>query len=177
VSQGLYVRHGMFPRLPVYMVDAGRNELRSEDLRAAMTYRMAEASPSDLAALAAIDISALGVSREKHHAYLLSDPAMTGYLLYDGGDCAGYAYVSSTGQVGPLALNRRDAMVEAFGTALSIAAQAQSERVSAFLPGCSEAALSVAAKHRMRITLPMVLVSNREFGDWQRYLPRNPGFM
>jgi hypothetical protein len=29
----------------------------------------------------------------------------------------------------------------------------------------------------MRITLPMVLVSDREFGDWRRYLPRNPGFM
>jgi GNAT superfamily N-acetyltransferase len=177
VSQGLYVRHGMFPRLPVYMVNAARDELRRGDAPAAMTYRRAEASPSDLAALTAIDISALAVSREKHHAYLLNDPAMTGYLLYDGDGCAGYAYVASTGHVGPLALNRRDAMAVALDTALGIAAEGQSERVSAFLPGCSETALSVAAKNRMRITLPMVLVSNRQFGDWERYLPRNPGFM
>jgi GNAT superfamily N-acetyltransferase len=177
VSQGLYVRHGMFPRLPVYMFNAGRDEFRSKGSRAEMTYRRTEASPSDLAALTAIDIGALGVSRQKHHAYLLNDPAMTGYLFYDGDDCVGYAYVASTGHVGPLALNRRDAMAEAFGTALSIAAEGQSEQVSAFVPGCSEAALSVAAEHRMRITLPMVLVSNREFGDWERYLPRNPGFM
>ena len=27
------------------------------------------------------------------------------------------------------------------------------------------------------ITFPMVLVSDREFGDWRRYLPRGPGFM
>ncbi len=177
VSQGLYVRHGLFPRLPVYVFSAGRDELRRKGLRAPMKYRRAEASPSDLGALAAIDISALGVSREKHHRYLLHDPAMTGFLLDEGDDCVGYAYVASTGHVGPLALKRRYAMAEAFDTALGIAAEGQSEEVSAFLPGCSEAALQVAAKHRMRITLPMVLVSNREFGGWQRYLPRNPGFM
>jgi GNAT superfamily N-acetyltransferase len=177
VSQGLYIRHGLFPRLPVYVFSAGRDELRSKGLRAPMKYRRAEASPSDLGALAAIDISALGVSREKHHRYLLDDPAMMGFLLSEGDDCVGYAYVASTGHVGPLALKRRGAMAEAFDTALGIAAEGQSEQVSAFLPGCSEAALEVAAKHRMRITLPMVLVSNREFGDWRRYLPRNPGFM
>jgi len=38
-------------------------------------------------------------------------------------------------------------------------------------------ALSVAVEHGMRITFPMVLVSARDFGDWARYLPRNPGFM
>ena len=29
----------------------------------------------------------------------------------------------------------------------------------------------------MRITLPMALLSARDFGDWRQYLPRNPGFM
>ena len=44
------------------------------------------------------------------------------------------------------------------------------------LPGVSEA-LGIAVEHGMRITFPMVLVSTRDFGDWTRYLPRNPGFM
>ena len=35
----------------------------------------------------------------------------------------------------------------------------------------------VAAGQGMRITFPMVLMSANQFGDWQRYLPRNPGFM
>jgi hypothetical protein len=48
--------------------------------------------------------------------------------------------------------------------------------VSAFLPGVSEA-LSIAVGRGMRITFPMVLLSMRDFGDWSRYLPRNPGFM
>lgn len=176
VSQGLYMRHGMFPRLPVYMFTVDRVALRNIPA-VRFAFRKAEASKSQLAQLAALDTSALGVSRETHHKYLLNDPAMNGYLLYEGSDCIGYAYVASTGHVGPLAVSKRDAMGDAFSAALRIAAEGASDQVSAFLPGNSEAALAVAADNRMRIALPMVLVSDREFGDWRRYLPRNPGFM
>jgi hypothetical protein len=68
-------------------------------------------------------------------------------------------------------------MGRALNTALRVASEGHSAELSAFLPGNCEAALAVAAGHRMRITFPMVLVSDREFGDWKRYLPRNPGFM
>jgi hypothetical protein len=129
-----------------------------------------------LASLAQIDISALGVSREKHHAYLLADSATKGVMLYDGNACIGYAYVAD-GHIGPLAVVRPDIMGAAFRTALSFAAAGGSPQVSAFLPGASDAALSIAVEHGMRITLPMLLMSSRAFGDWTRYLPRNPGFM
>jgi GNAT superfamily N-acetyltransferase len=177
VSQNLYLRHGMFPRLPVYMFNADRTALLNTSSEAALKFRKAEASGSDIATLAALDTSALSVSREKHHNYLLNDPTMNGFLLYEGDDCIGYAYVASTGHVGPLAVTKRDAMGPALGAALRIAAEGNSNQISAFLPGNCEAALAVAADHRMRITFPMVLVSDREFGDWRRYLPRNPGFM
>jgi GNAT superfamily N-acetyltransferase len=177
VSQGLYLRHGMYPRLPLYMFGADRKALSTVDAGAGVRVTKAEASGPHLAALAAIDRSALGLSREKHHRFLLDDPAMTGFLLHEAGDCVGYAYVASTGHIGPLAVTRRDAMAPAFRAALKIAAGGGSDQLSAFLPGNCEAALGVAAEHRMRIAFPMVLVSDREFGDWQRYLPRNPGFM
>jgi GNAT superfamily N-acetyltransferase len=177
VSQGLYMRHGLFPRLPVYMFNADRKTLPDAGSQARLKFRKAEASGSDLATLAALDTSALGVSREKHHNHLLNDPTMKGFLLYEGDDCIGYAYVASTGHVGPLAVTKRDAMAPALGAAMRIAAEGDSEQVSAFLPGNCEAALAVAADHRMRITFPMVLVSDRELGDWRRHLPRNPGFM
>jgi GNAT superfamily N-acetyltransferase len=178
VSQGLYIRHGMFPRLPIYVFSADRDKVACEPRRGTrLEYRQIEASPSDFDNLRAVDLSALGVSREKHHKYLLGDPAMKGLMLYDGTECIGYTYIAATGNVGPLALVSRDYMGEAFRTSLNIAAEGQSERVSAFLPGSSETALRVAAEYRMRITFPMVLVSDREFGDWVRYIPRNPGFM
>ena len=175
VSQGLYIRHGMFPRLPIYMVNGDRSNFSGTNFEAPLEYKMIRAA--DIALLADLDRNVLGVSREKHHTYLLTDPTVKGFLFYEGGDCTGYAYVSSTGHVGPVAVRRRDVMARALDTALRIAAEGHSTQVSAFLPGNCEAALSIAARHRMRITFPMVLVSDREFGDWWRYLPRNPGYM
>lgn len=177
VSQGLYIRHGMFPRLPIYMFNVDREKVVSERRQTQMEYRRIEAFSSDLGTLAAIDLSVLGVPREKHHKYLLDDSTMKGFMLYDGNECIGYTYVAATGHVGPLALKNYDDMEKALRTSLNIAAEGQSQQISAFLPGSSEAALRVAAEHRMRITFPMVLVSDRDFGDWDRYLPRNPGFM
>jgi GNAT superfamily N-acetyltransferase len=177
VSQGLYLRHGMYPRLPLYMFSADRNALAASSLDAGVTATRAEASTSCLAELVALDVSALGVSRERHHRFLLGEPTMTGFLFSDGRECIGYGYVASTGHVGPLVVTRQDAMAGVFRSALKIAADGQSSQVSAFVPGSSEAALAVAISHGMRITFPMVLVSDREFGDWRRYLPRNPGFM
>jgi GNAT superfamily N-acetyltransferase len=176
VSQGLYIRHGMFPRLPIHMMSCNRSDISATDFEAPL--RCEPIGAADMSLLADLDRSALGVSREKHHSYLLGESAMKGFLLYkEDGDCAGYAYIASSGHIGPVAVTRRETMARAFDTALRIAAEGQSTQVSAFLPGHCEAALAIAAKHRLRITFPMVLVSDREFGDWQRYLPRNPGFM
>jgi hypothetical protein len=101
---------------------------------------------------------------------------MKGALLHDGNGCIGYAYVSTLGHVGPLAVADTRLMEAAFRTALDLAAASGAAQVSAFLPGVSEA-LDVAVTQQMRISFPMVLMSSRDFGDWTRYLPRNPGFM
>ena len=89
----------------------------------------------------------------------------------------GYAYISSSGHIGPLAVVQPEAMGTAFRTALSISADGGASNVSAFLPGTSEAALTLAMECGMRITFPMMVMSARPFGDWSLYLPRNPGFM
>jgi ribosomal protein S18 acetylase RimI-like enzyme len=175
VSQGLYIRHGMLPRLPIYLFSGASSGLVANH-GGRLHSTAVEASPAHLDTLAQLDVSALGFSREKHHRYLLDDASMKGVLLHDGGDCIGYAYVSATGHVGPLAVAQAHYMDAAFGTALELAAASGAGRLSAFLPGTSDAP-GVALKHGMGITFPMVLVATREFGDWRRYLPRNPGFM
>jgi len=175
-SQGLYMRHGLFPRLPIYLFSVAREalmpRLNGEKLRSTPI----ESTASHLKALAELDVSTLSISREKHHRYLLSDRTMKGVLLYDRGECIGYAYVSATGHVGPVAVAQGRGMDVAFRTALNLAAGDGAAQVSAFLPGVSEA-IGIAVEHRMRISFPMVLLSTRGFGDWTRYLPRNPGFM
>jgi ribosomal protein S18 acetylase RimI-like enzyme len=177
VSQGLYIRNGLFPRFPIYNFSVARELLIGRLQGAQFRHVRLEETAPHLRSLADIDAQALGVSREKHHRYLISDGATRGFGLYAGDDCAGYVYISADGHIGPLAVARHDALDAAFGTALNLAAESDSSQVSAFLPGTSAAALKLAVEHGMRITLPMVLMSTRGFGDWTQYLPRNPGFM
>jgi len=178
VSQGLYIRNGLVPRFPIYNFNIERQRLTSRLRGPQFRYAPLDETTSDFSDLARIDARILGVSRDKHHRYLVSDKETRGFRLYDGGgDCVGYAYVNSGGHVGPLAVKRPDAMGAALTTALALAADNGSSHVSAFLLGASEMALKVAAELGMRITFPMLLMSTRDFGDWSGYLPRNPGFM
>jgi hypothetical protein len=176
VSQGLYIRHGLLPRLPIHFLKVERDflmgRLQSSQLRCVPLQN----TTSHLQSLAQIDAQVLGLSREKHHRFLINDKAMRGVTLHAGENCIGYFYVSSDGHIGPLAVAQADLMGAAFTTALNLAVENCSSRVSAFLPGTSQA-LSIAVEHGMRITFPMVLLSTRNFGDWTLYLPRNPGFM
>jgi GNAT superfamily N-acetyltransferase len=176
VSQGLYIRHGLFPKCPIYNFNVAREVLASRLHGAQLRGVPIESTASHLHSLAEIDAVALGVSRAKHHGFLLGDGATKGVMLYAGDDCVGYAYVAD-GHIGPLAVKQKAALGAAFRTALSLAAESGSAQVSAFLPGSCDEALSIAVAHGMRITIPMLLMSSRDFGNWSQYLPRNPGFM
>jgi ribosomal protein S18 acetylase RimI-like enzyme len=175
VSQALYVRHGLLPRTPVYFVNVTPDKLKAGVAEILHTAPLRDRE-ADFQELERIDARALGVSRQKHHRYLLGDRANNGVLLYEEDRCIGYAYIDAGGHIGPLAVADPQASGAAFTTALRLAADAGSAQISAFVSGASPA-LSAAIAHGMRITVPMVLMSNREFGDWTTYLPRNPGFM
>ena len=77
----------------------------------------------------------------------------------------------------PLAVAAPAAMADALNCALEIAAGRGAAQVSCFIPGDNEAALSTAVARGFRIVFPAMLMSSKPFGDWSRYLPRNPGFM
>jgi GNAT superfamily N-acetyltransferase len=176
-SQGLYIRHGLFPRLPPYLFSAPREALSRRLHGAQFRCKPLQNTADTLHDLAQIDARVLGISREKHHRFLIDDSTTRGVAFYEGESCVGYGYVSSGGHVGPLAVLHRDAIGAAFRTALNLAAEGGSSQVSAFLPGTSEATLCIAVEHGMQIALPMTLMSTCDFGDWTQYLPRNPGFM
>lgn len=177
VSQALYIRHGLYPRCPLYMVSAPRDAIVQYTGEKPLTRVPIENSPTHFAALESVDQSALGFSRRKHHGYLLNDAATKGFLFGDPGKPTGYAYVHAGGHIGPFAVVNSDAASPAFLSALSLAAQTNAPQVSAFIPGPAEGPLRIAIESGMRITFPMVLMSSADFGDWSRYLPRNPGFM
>lgn len=177
VSQALYIRHGLLPRFPLYLFSVPRQAICGRLQGAQFGQVPLRSDPQHLHLLSQIDAQSLGISREKHHRFLIGDGDTKGVLLFAEHNCVGYAYVSRGGHVGPLAVLRPQLMATAFRTALDIAAEGQASKVSAFVPGICEAALGVANERGLRITFPMVLMCTRDFGDWQCYLPRNPGFM
>jgi ribosomal protein S18 acetylase RimI-like enzyme len=176
VSQGLYVRHGLLPRVPIHLCSAARDALARHAPGPMLRTTPIRMTDDDLDVLRQIDRATLGASREKHHRYLAGDPTMQRVFVEDAGERVGYAYVAATGHIGPLAVMHAHAMPDAFRAALALALAGNAPQVSAFVPGTSDA-LAVAANRGMRFTLPMVAMSAPESGDWTRYLPRNPGFM
>lgn len=177
VSQGLYIRHGLFPKMPIYFFNAARERVAKELPETSLRAVVIDKSVATIAKLIEIDSIAIGASREKHHRYLLDDPASTGFLLYIGSDCIGYGYIAANGHVGPVAVVRAEMLRDAFATALKLAADRSTEKISAFLPGTCDGALSLAVNQGMRISFPMLLMASPGYGDWTQYLPRNPGFM
>jgi len=177
VSQGLYIRHGLFPKMPIYFFSIARERLITRLRDAPLRCVVLEDTAAHLNSLAEIDTRAIGVAREKHHRYLINDQGTKGVMLYAGSECVAYAYINSDGHIGPLAVTQSDVLGAAFATALKVAADEGSAQVSAFLPGTCDTALSLAIEHGMRITFPMLLMASPGFGDWTQYLPRNPGFM
>lgn len=177
VSQGLYMRHGLFPKTPIYYFSAARERVMQGLPKPPLRAITIDNSSAMMEKLVEIDARAIGTSREKHHRYLLNDPATTGFLLYAGSTCVGYSYISAGGHIGPLAVMQPDVLRDAFTTALRLAADSSAESISAFLPGTCDSALDLAVKQGMRITFPMLLMASPGYGDWTQYLPRNPGFM
>jgi len=170
------MRHGLFPRCPIYNVEISREALVRSLPEGELRCVPLDGTASHLDSLARIDARALGVSRARHHRFLMNDGATRGVLLYAEDECVGYTYVAD-GHIGPLAVTQQSALGAAFRSALVLAAAGAAQHVSAFVPGPCEAALSTAIDHGMRVAIPMVLMSTNDFGNWTLYLPRNPGFM
>lgn len=145
VSQGLYIRTVWFPRCR-YIFSAAREHVMAELPNAPLSSIVIEGTAAQMKRLAEIDAHAAGVTREKHHRYLHYDPATKGVMLYADGECVGYAYIGSDGHIGPLAVTRAEVLGDAFTTALKMAADGGSEQISAFLPGTSSSALSLARR-------------------------------
>jgi GNAT superfamily N-acetyltransferase len=175
-SLGLYMKHGMYPRMPLYAWSVPRGKLLGDRSEARLDHEPL-IGESQLDAVERIDRDALGISRQKHHRFSINDPTVRGFLLKKGGAPAGYVYVSRGGQIGPMAVATPELMRAAFASALGLANELGGDTISAFVPGACDEVLASALKSGMRLDRTMVFVSSSPFGDWTRYCPRGPGYM
>src|SRR5262245_17271885 len=99
VSTALYIRHGLYPRVPIYNVAVATERLKGFSARRERVCTALKESSSHLRRLAEIDITALGVSREKHHRFVLAETDLRGYAVEGDSGWLGYFYVAPDGQI------------------------------------------------------------------------------
>jgi hypothetical protein len=107
----------------------------------------------------------------------LSQPDSTCYLFEDAGVPNGYAYVWSSGRVGPLAAVSSESFAGVMRAALVLAARSATQGVSLLLAGSNEPALAWALAQGMRITRPLLLMATKPFGRLDAYGFHSPGLL
>jgi len=175
-SLGLYISHGLYPRIPLYQVSVPAEKLRPFNTQALLSHRPIDLN-SDKDIVEQIDYSTLGISRLAHHRYSL-EHSLSGFLLTEPrGQPVGYVYISNEGHIGPLAALSANLIGPAFRTAVRLTMEKGVAKISAFVPGISDEIMQRLTDYRMKLGRTMILLSTRSFGDWTRYCPRDPGFM
>jgi GNAT superfamily N-acetyltransferase len=174
-STGLYIRNGMFPREPLYAMAAP-----SGDLAARLGHTGGyDVQPLILSAqdwMGAIDEEVLGFRRDVHH-HMLQQEGGTAVQIERAGSPVGYAYISAEGHIGPLALDPGVDTGSVLIAVLRRALQARPNSVSLIVPGSAENILKTASEVGLRLAEPYVILSERPFGRWATYLPRDPGYL
>jgi GNAT superfamily N-acetyltransferase len=180
ISNALYARYGLVPRVPVLELvgrpDRAGPTALPEGVRAA-PFELLAVGPADgpgprrlAAALEALDRATLGYAHPQDHAFL-GETGRLGYL-YEAGDgrIVGYGYVSAVGRIGPLAVEDAALLPGVLGHLLHAVEPAGA--FSAWVPGAAGAAVTFLLEAGLRLEdFPALLCWDRPFADFSRYLP------
>lgn len=178
VSTALYMRYGMYPREPIYrMVGDGAVARSAHKETESFNYEKLPPAAATIRQLCSIDEPVLGIPLERHHEYFLNAHGGTCYIFRREKNPEGYAYVWSNGHVGPLAVVSSNSFRGVMNTALGLAAVQGTPQVSVMIPGSNDQAVAVALDHKLRIAIPLLLMSSRPFGNWDKYLFYSPALM
>jgi GNAT superfamily N-acetyltransferase len=192
ISNALYARYGIVPRLPVlelvgHPAPASLPSL-PEGVRAVPFELLTAASPDEpgprrlAAGLAALDRELLGYAHPQDHAYL-AGAGRLGYLYEVGdGQVVGYGYTSASGRLGPVAVRDEVLFPGVLGHLLGALAPggaggpgdavAPGGAVSTWVPGAAGRAVTALLGAGLRIEdFPALLCWDRPFADLSRYVP------
>jgi GNAT superfamily N-acetyltransferase len=179
ISNALYSRFGMTPRLPVLEL-VGRPERPLPDLPGgirAVPFDLLRVGPTDgpgprrlAAALERLDRSTLGYAHPQDHAYLAAQGRL-GYLYEGGGgSVVGYGYTSPVGRLGPIAVEDGALMGPVVGHLLGAVRPAGA--FSAWVPGSASGALAALLEAGLKVEdFPALVCWDRPFADFERYVP------
>ncbi len=169
VSNGLYARFGIVPRIPIFNLVGTPNASTLSRLPAGI-----EAVPfgrqDPTATIASIDRAVLGYAHEVDHAFLRAS-GRTGFLYRsDDGEPVGYGYSSEAGRFGPIALLDETLTAPVIGHLMN--AIRPRGATTAWVPGSNDRAMVALLRAGLRIEgFPALLCWTRPFGHFEGYLP------
>jgi GNAT superfamily N-acetyltransferase len=179
ISNALYSRFGIMPRLPVLEL-VGRPQRAVAGLPRgirAVPFELLRAGPTDgpgplrlAASLARLDRATLGYAHPQDHDYLAAQGRL-GYL-YEAGDgrVVGYGYTSEVGRLGPIAVEDPGLMGPVAGHLIGSVRPAGA--FSAWIPGSASGALAALLEAGLRLEdFPALVCWDRPFADFERYVP------
>lgn len=187
ISNALYSRYGIVPRLPLLSVSGYMtNPEILPDLPPGMVAvpfeTIATGSPggqghSELTgAVGALDQELLGVEHPQDHRFLRLE-GRHGFLYRDAiGATQGYGYAWETGRIGPVAV-RTEALVGPVVGHLLRAVEPRGAQ-ALWMPGAAGSTIELLLDAGLRFEdFPILLAWNRPFADFARYLPISPGLL
>lgn len=169
ISNGLYARFGIVPRVPVFNLVGTPNPSALARLPAGI-----EAVPfgrSDpTAALASIDRAILGYVHEADHAYLRTT-GRTGFVYRsEDGEPIGYGYSSEVGRFGPVALLDETLTAPVVGHLMN--AIRPRGATTAWIPGANDRAMVALLRAGLRVEgFPALVCWTRPFARFEGYVP------
>jgi hypothetical protein len=187
ISNALYARYGMVPRIPLMSLTglpqhpeafgelpSGVVPLPFEEIAAGPPEGQGHRLLTE--AVDALDAELAGSTHPIDHRFLRTE-SRHGWL-YRGpdGEPVGYGYAGEAGRVGPVAV--RDAAL--LGPVLGHLTSAVQPRgaFAMWVPGSADQAVVTALAAGFRLdAFPVLLCWDRPFADFSRYLPISPGLV
>ena len=177
ISTALYSTYGMVPRLPVYYF-VGRPERTDHLPRLPNGIRVSEhwaderAESAIAGDLARIDTATLGAAHPQDHDFLRSEGRRRFLYRSAVGDLAGYGYIAPSGRIGPIAAH--DARLLAPIGIHLIESVSPPGAYATWITGAADELFMTLLRAGFRFeSFPTLLLWNRPFADFARYVPSN----
>lgn len=169
VSNGLYAHFGMYQWVPLMplagMVSGGRiNWDKSHHQPASLS----ASNELQLEALAQVDKHVLNLRREIDHQLWLAQPDLTAYLFGEPSNPRGYAYLSASGAIGPVAVKNKSDWIEILAFCL---ASLKDRRVEIKVPGLCHEGLRYLLGRGLRFGRPLLILASEPFARMDLYIP------
>lgn len=186
VSNALYARYGMVPRLPVFQlvgrpIGSGRLPTLPEGIRVEAfdgggPDRPTEASDDLARTLDHVDLEVLGRIRPDDHRYLWREGRLGFVYRTEGGHPLGYGYASRAGRLGPIAVVDTDLLAPVAAHLLETLVPPGASAI--WLPGDAGALYPILLGAGFRIEgFPALFCWNRPVADFSRYVPISLGLI